>query len=188
MLFKSHSLDFAEDFGLMAADRSNVHLYENGPQRCSKKLQLSPVVRVNALWLEKDLRVRCTVADTMEKKRIGLQWHRTPLIDGEGMYFPYEPFSEVTFHQGTVNYPLDLLFLCEDQIIQTEENTKVGGSDRWTCAECDGVVEVIGGWCSENGVEVGDRVFISAVSEQDLVDLEREKANDLLLAWAESLD
>lgn len=187
MLVKSHCLDYSEDFGLLSQDKQLIHFYEAGTKKNSKKLQLSPVIRANVLWVEKLLKVKCEVADTLEKKKQGLQ-DKEKLNENGGLYFPYEPFTQVSFHQGSVKYPLDLLFICEDKIIQTKENTRVGGKDRWACEECDGVVEVLGGWCERNEVEVGDRIFISAVSKQDLYELEREKASDLLMALAESIE
>lgn len=176
MLVKSHCLDYAEDFGLLVDGQ--VHLYDSGPvSKTSKDLQLSPVVRLNALWMDRDLKVKCEIADTIDKKVLGLQGH-TKLKNNCGMYFPYEPFSKVSFHQGMVPFSLDLIFICESQIIQTEKRTIVGSSDKWVCEECDGVIEVVGGWCDKNEIEVGDRVCLAAVSEQDLVELENQKAED----------
>jgi uncharacterized membrane protein (UPF0127 family) len=176
-LYKSHCLDYSEDFGLLLSESDAIHFYENGIQKTSERLQLSPVIRVNALWVEKDLKIKCEIADTLEKKKFGLQGHKC-LEQDSGMYFPYEPFSQVAFHQGTVPFSLDLVFLCENQVLQTKENTEVGGTDKWACAECDGVIEVVGGWCKTNSVEVGDRVCLSAVSEQDIEELERQKQDD----------
>lgn len=177
MLYKSHCLDYSEDFGLFSFENKTIHLYESGVKKYSEKLMLSPVNRVNALWVEKALKVKCELADTLEKKRLGLQAHKE-LEPDAGMYFPYEPFSKVAFHQGSVPFSLDLIFLCENQIVQTEEFTKVGGADRWECAECDGVIEVAGGWCQANAVEIGDRICLAAVSEQDLEELEKQQEDD----------
>lgn len=183
MLLKSHSLNYAEEFGLLTPDGQFVHLYESGPIPNVKKNHFSHVIRVNALWVERDVKIRCSLADTPEKKKIGLQKHSN-LDDDSGMYFPYEPFTEVTFHQGSVPFSLDLIFLCDGQIIQLEENTRVGHDDRWSCDECDGVVEVNGGWCAKNDVIVGERVLLSAVSKRDLKELEEEKESDLSLVSA----
>lgn len=184
VLCKSHSLNHSEDFGLLSEDGQTVHLYEAGQVPNTKRYKLSPVVRVNALWIERDLKIRCEIADTLEKKRVGLQKH-SQLDDNSGLYFPYEPFTEVTFHQGSVPFSLDLIFLCDGQVIQLEQNTRVGHDDRWHCPECEGVIEVNGGWCADNNVNVGDRLLLSAVSRIDLQELEEEKASNLLLVMSE---
>jgi len=183
MLLKSHSLNYSEDFGLLAPDGQTVTLYEAGSVPNIKKNHFSHVARVNALWVERDVKIRCALADTPEKKKIGLQRHKA-LDEDCGLYFPYEPFTDVTFHQGSVPFSLDLIFLCDGQIIQLEENTRVGHDDRWSCEECDGVIEVSGGWCLNNDVAIGERVLLSAVSKRDLKELEEEKEADISLVAA----
>jgi uncharacterized membrane protein (UPF0127 family) len=98
------------------------------------------------------------------------------LEEDEGMYFPYLPNSNVMFHQGTVRFPLDLIFLKDDCVLRIESNTKVGSNDQWYCNECCGVIEVSGGFCTDNDIEIGDRIAMCAVSEQDLKDTEEENA------------
>ena len=186
MLLKSHSTKYPEDFGLRRG--SEIYLYYQctygddkgdfrGPVNASV-VPTSPVVRVNALWIDKDLKVKCHVADTEPKKRQGLQSFKK-LSAYEGMYFPYSPFGEhVVFHQGSVPFGLDLIFLRNDEIADIEAETLVGSTDRWACKDCSGVIEVRSGFCFENDVNVGDRLALFAVSQRDLKTLEREKISE----------
>lgn len=179
-LKKSHSNKYAEDFGL--AYQETVSFYDAGVVKNSKKLALSPVVRVNALWMDKDIKVRCEIADTLDKKVCGLQKH-SYLDEGAGMYFPYPETQRVSFHQGAVPFSLDLLFLCEGTLIQVEESTKVGSKDSWSCSSADGVIEVTGGFCKEKGVVIGDRILLCAVSERDLKELDMQNYYDGLTGY-----
>ena len=183
MLVKSHSRKYLEDFGLKKGQK--VYLYyqctygddfgENkGPVHASL-IPTSSVIRVNAMWVDNDIKVRCHVADTEYRKQQGLQGF-AGLEEGEGMYFPYSPYGEeVTFHQGSVSFGLDLIYLKEDTVVGIEANTKVGSSDRWTCSDCSGVIEVSAGFCKDHKVKLGDRVALFAVSKQDLALLEQDK-------------
>lgn len=183
MLVKAHSTKYPEDFGLRRG--KDIYLYyqciygddsgnSKGPVKASS-VPTSPVLRINAMWLDRDLKVRCHIADTEPKKREGLQGFEK-LESHEGMYFPYSPFGEnVTFHQGSVPFGLDLIFLRNDEIARIEADTKVGSTERWACQACSGVIEVNAGFCFENDVNVGDRIALFAVSKRDLKTLEREK-------------
>lgn len=179
-LKKSHSNKYAEDFGL--AYMETVSLYEAGVVRNSKKLALSPVVRVNALWMDKNIKVRCEIADTLDKKMCGLQKH-SYLEENTGMYFPYPTVQKVSFHQGTVPFSLDLLFLCEGTLIQTEEHTKIGSQNSWSCSGADGVIEVTGGFCEDKGVVLGDRILLCAVSERDLKEVDMQSYRDTISGY-----
>jgi len=179
-LYKAHSTDdYFDDFGLIVSD-TQIHFMENGVTRVSRKLKLSPVLKMGALWMDKDIRLICGVADTLEKKRIGLQ-HTPSLEDNEGLYFPYPGKANVTFHQGSVPYSLDIMFIADDSVIQMETHTVVGSSNKWQCNGCDGVIEVNSGFCESKNVEVGDRIAFFATSEQDIVEYTKEAYEDSLL-------
>ena len=192
MLVKANSAKYVEDFGLRSEDQ--VYLYyqctygddwgENVGPVAASKLSLSPVIRVNALWVNKNLKVTCHVADTLDKKATGLQEFEK-LDTNEGMYFPYSPYGEfVTFHQANVPFGLDLIFLRDDRVIQIEADTKVGSKERWTCDGCSGVIEVNAGFCFENDVNVGDKIALFAVSELD----ERKLAKEYLALEKEEFE
>lgn len=173
---------YAEDFGL--TDGKSLYLYDCSIEAALegvrfspiplKRVATSPVIRVSALWVEKDIKVSCKIADTQEKKIKGLQG--TDSLDlGQGLFFPYVPYSEVFIHQGSVAYPLDLIFIKDDKVCQIQENTRVGSKDIWKCSSCTGLIEVNGGFCEKFNVKVGDRVALFSVCENDLIEVEEEK-------------
>jgi uncharacterized membrane protein (UPF0127 family) len=179
MLYKTHSEKYLEDFGLLV-DRDHINLFENGLVMVSKKLLLSPVLRVVALWVNKDLRICCEIASTEEEKKVGLQKHSS-LENDSGLFFPYAGYTDVTFHQGGVKFPLDIIFLRDDEIIGIEADTKVGSKDRWSCPACTAVIETNAGFCFDNGVNVGDRIALSAVSEYDVDAVKEENLKGAFL-------
>lgn len=205
-LLRTRSLKFLEDFGLelnedtVPRDKLNyfikkrglkpeiptMYFYDNDTLKEVASLDTSPVIRVNALWVSRDLKLRCGVADTIERKRQGLQGKR--IEANEGLFFPYAGPTDVTFHQGSVDYPLDIMFLRGNRIVEIEADTKVGGKERWACKECDCVIETNGGFCHENNVSLDDKLAYFAVSKQDEIDLQQEKELSMsLLALAAEL-
>lgn len=142
------------------------------------------IVKINALWVTKDLKVTCKVANTWDSKVQGLQGTKR-LDKNEGMFFPYEPRSDVSFHQGSVGFPLDIIFLRNDEIVKIQAYTKVGSNEHWSCKDCDGVLEVNGGFCDANDVEVGDSIALFASSQADLDEFQ---ANQLKMAKEASLN
>jgi uncharacterized membrane protein (UPF0127 family) len=179
MLYKTHNQSFLEDFGMLNPDNDKVFLYEaeTSLNLSSKKSAFSPVIKVKALWLDRNLKVSCNVADTEEKRIAGLQPYSS-LPMNHGMYFPYLPYTDVSFHQGKVAYPLDIIFMRDEYIVKIVQNTKVGSTDPWSCEGCSGVIEVNGGFCNSCGVSVGDRIALCAVSERDVKEVQREKIDD----------
>ena len=103
---RSYTNKYLEDYGLLLSDNT-VYLFENGITPVSKCSPISPVIRVNAFWVKKDIKVKCSLADTPTKKRVGLQNH-TNLEDRCGMYFPYVKYTDVAFHQGSVPFAIDV--------------------------------------------------------------------------------
>ena len=174
MLVKSQSRTYSEDYGLLVkGERPHVHMFENGIVRLDAH-KFQPVVQVNARWMDKHVKVACSVADTEVKKRQGLQGCSI-LGQKEGMYFPYPGYSDVTFHQGEVPFSLDLIFIRDGIIIQRERDTKVGSNERWSCEGCDGVIEVNGGFCEEYEVDDGDRLVLFAFSQPDIAAYEADR-------------
>jgi uncharacterized membrane protein (UPF0127 family) len=175
-LVKAHATEFSEEFGFFA--NGNVRFMDGTVIQASSRLHLSPVLKVLAHWMDKTAKVSCAVADTPLKKVVGLQSYQT-LAPKEGLYFPYEDYMDVTFHQGSVPFGLDVIFLRDFHVAQLERNTIVGSTDRWRCERCDGVIEVNANFCEKHGIDEGDQVLISAVSEQDIKELEYQRVADL---------
>lgn len=173
MLFKSHNDTYLEDYGLLRDNK--VFLLEANKRVSYRPNNFSKVIRLKAIWMDRDVRISCDIADTNEKKKAGLQGYKK-LGRNNGLYFPYEPYTDVSFHQGSVAFPLDIIFFEDEYVVDIVENTKVGSSESWSCECCSSVIEVNGGFVKANSIEIGDRVLFCAVSERDLEEIKVEDA------------
>jgi len=180
MLIKAHIREYHDSFGWLHEDvgvtRGNhVSFLTWGNRELDAELEqsLSPVQHIHWLWLYKDAHVKCDIAATKQAQVTGLQSYMG-LRTNEGLYFPYPGGADVKFHQGSVKFPLDIIFLRDDEVVHYVENTRVGSRDVWSCDDCDGVIEVNAGFIDDHGVDFGDELAFFANSEKDLEDFERE--------------
>jgi len=101
------------------------------------------------------------VAETPSQKIAGLEAF-DKLGDGDGMLFPFEPEQHVTFHMGSVRFPIDILFLVQGpsqlKIAKIVHAALPGTRDHWAADQTVAVLEINGGLCKRLGVKVGDPV------------------------------
>lgn len=175
VLVKLNTRSYVDDFGLLInGPEPYIHMYESGRVHVTPQMKPLPVVKVKARWADKDVRLSCEVADTDTKKIRGLQMH-TALGLNQGLFFPYAGPTDVIFHQGTVPFPLDILFVRDGSIIKIEHNTRVGGSDRWSCKGCDSVIEVSAGFCADKDINVEDLLIFFAYTDNDIKAYEADR-------------
>lgn len=109
--------------------------------------------------------VSLEVARTPEEQAIGLMF-REALADDRGMLFLVDPPRPVTLWMKNVEFPLDMLFLAEGEIVAIEANippcTKETSCPTYGPKELlvDTVIEVRGGLAEDLGVQVGDVVDV----------------------------
>src|SRR5277367_2188300 len=98
----------------------------------------------------------CIVNETADQYLTGLQKTRG-LTDKQGMFFPYEN-KMVTFHMGTVSFPIDIIFIRDGAIAKIIGNVQPGARGLWSLENCMGVLETRGGWCADHGANIGTKV------------------------------
>jgi uncharacterized membrane protein (UPF0127 family) len=180
--YQGSNVELLEDYGLLVKNNkkkgNRVMLHESGRLLFENPRNIfAKVVKATAMWVDSDVKISCSIADTDEKKVAGLQDHPA-LGENEGLLFLYEPYMDVVFHQGTVPYSLDIIFTKDGSVIDIVSDTKVGSTEKWGCGECSAVLEVRGGFCKENNIKVGDRLFFNMDTDQNLSDYELEKELD----------
>jgi uncharacterized membrane protein (UPF0127 family) len=99
------------------------------------------------------------IANTPMEKAVGLEKH-SGLEPNQGMYFPFESPDSVTFHMGAVRFPIDIIFLLEDEVSNLQVGkiihaAKPGAIDYWSFRNTSAVLELPGGSCQEHGIDVG---------------------------------
>lgn len=100
----------------------------------------------------------CDVADSLQKKIIGLQSY-TGLERNAGLIFPYTQPESVMYHMGTVSFPIDIIFVGEDdKIKKVYKNIKPGTLGTFGCAKVKNVLEIYGGLSERLGINIGNKV------------------------------
>jgi uncharacterized membrane protein (UPF0127 family) len=105
-------------------------------------------------------KLQCEIAADDQSQTIGLQKYAS-LPKGYGMLFPYDPPRDrVTFHMGSVPFDIDIIFVGSNgRVSKIVENAEPGTRDRWGMSHISAVIEANGGFCRENGIEVGCEVI-----------------------------
>lgn len=99
------------------------------------------------------------VAASNEDKVRGLEVFST-LAERCGMLFPFAAKDHVTFHMGSVTFPIDVVFLTSTaiglRVAKIIHNAQPGDSSFWSCNDTSYVLEIPGGSCKNYNINVGD--------------------------------
>jgi len=95
-------------------------------------------------------------AITAEEQRDGLMYADEPIIT----IFPYKKAEVRKFWMDNVKFPLDMIFCYNSKILdivsaKPYDKTLVGSKK-----PCDTVIEVMGGFCAYNNIQIGDDIRI----------------------------
>lgn len=100
--------------------------------------------------------VEVVVADDMDEWTRGLQGYES-LEDGEGMLFDFGSAASRTFVMRDVSFPIDVVFIAEDETVSAIEPLDPGDARLVTSPSPSAyVIELPQGWADENGIGVGD--------------------------------
>lgn len=106
---------------------------------------------------------------------VGLQRHAS-LGEGEGLLFQFPTSRVVTFHQGSVPFPIDVVFVDQGHVAHVACG-RPGDRARWT-HRASSVVEVPGGFCARHAVVEGAPVSVFDEANPDLHWQDRDTAFD----------
>jgi len=103
------------------------------------------------------------IAESNEQKSAGLEVFSS-LDKHEGMLFPFEASQHVTFHMWSVKFPIDIIFLMESpfgfEATKIIHNIQPGNGSKWACNNTIAVVELPGGTCKKEKIQLGTVVEI----------------------------
>ena len=122
----------------------------------------SPDPRYDRLITIDGTKVKTEIADTQEKMTKGLSG-RPELLDGYGMLFVYQTPQVVTFWMPDMYFPIDMIFLKNNQVVYIETDVPNPPLDtpkqelkRYTPPEpVDMVLEVPSGFSQKHQIQVG---------------------------------
>lgn len=101
------------------------------------------------------------VAESDDERFRGLSG-RESLCDNCGMLFNFETKERQNFVMRDMKFPLDIIFIDDDQIINIASNLAPEGHNPKniysSISDANQVLEVNGGYCSKLGIGVGDNI------------------------------
>jgi hypothetical protein len=107
----------------------------------------------------------CDIASNIEDKIAGLQPY-PKLKYGSGLLFPYETPQDVMYHMGTVDFPIDIIFIdSKNKIKKICKNIAPGTLGSFGAANISCVLEVLGDTSDKLGINIGDEIKISSIDE-----------------------
>jgi uncharacterized membrane protein (UPF0127 family) len=111
----------------------------------------------NVIYFKNGAKFTVDVAETVMQKAAGLEVKES-INESEGMFFPFDPPENVTFHMGKVKFPIDIMFLVNDgnkmKVGKVVHNIEPGSDERWSFQKASAVLEVAGGMCATADIEV----------------------------------
>jgi uncharacterized membrane protein (UPF0127 family) len=109
----------------------------------------------------------CDIAETLNEKIAGLQPYQE-LKYGSGLIFPYKSPQDVTYHMGTVSFPIDIIFVdSKNKIKKISSNVLPGTLGVFGASDISLVLEISGGASEMLGLEIGDKVASSKMTEEE---------------------
>jgi hypothetical protein len=104
------------------------------------------------------------VVETMADQARGLSGRKS-LGGDEGMLFVYSQKNRPTFWMKDMLFPIDIIWIADDKIVDIGENLPVPDGDNVATAqpkdEINYVLEVNAGFVQKNSIKIGDRVELT---------------------------
>jgi hypothetical protein len=138
--------------GLVASvDPIDMHLHMIAKNEYNSKLK-------KKVKFDNDIVYTVDVAETPAQKAAGLEVFKE-LPRGRGLLFTFDKPDHVTFHMGRVQFPIDILFFMKDdlgfKVAKIIHNAIPGTMDLWSNANTACVLELPGGTCTQDKIELG---------------------------------
>lgn len=102
----------------------------------------------------------CGLAKTFQEKTSGLQVYDT-LDENAGLLFEYTKPEDVIYHMGTVKFPIDIIFVDDNnKIKKIYKNIQPGTLGTFGCSKTKYVLEICGGLSDRLEVVTGNDVSV----------------------------
>jgi len=112
----------------------------------------------------KMVNLKVEIADSNEERALGLS-HRKYLGDYEGMYFVFDQNTGTSFWMKDMLIPLDIIFVDETGFIvdikEAQQPCSSACPSVFSSTTYRYVLEVNSGFCSTNGVKIGNGVLVN---------------------------
>ena len=119
----------------------------------------------------------CDIAEDISDKIAGLQPYKS-LKYGSGLIFPYNKPQDVTYHMGSVSFPIDIIFVNSlGKIKKIASNIAPGTLGVFGSSDISLVLEISGGASNQLGLNIGDKVLRNVVSSDSLDNFNKSYGN-----------
>ena len=136
-----------------------------GSYKCIYKPNRKRITKINSFGSK--YYFKTNLADSYTKKIAGLQSINN-LEENECMLFEYKRAQNLSFHMGSVKYPIDIIFLKDNKIKKISHNVPPGDCGIYACVDSDSVIEVNGGLCKKLSIKEGGSVsYFDSVNKED---------------------
>ena len=104
-----------------------------------------------------EINVDCEIPTTPEEKSQGLMY-RDELGENNGMFYDY---VDNGFWMDNVEIPLEMIFINDNEISEIKEGRPFDRTNISPVLPADSNLEVNQGFCNNNNIQVGDKVYRS---------------------------
>lgn len=122
------------------------------------------------------------VAATPMQKATGLEVFDS-LDIADGLLFPFDEEGSATFHMGSVQFPIDIVFLMESphglEVGKIVSNIQPGVPDWWSYPKTSAVLELAGNACKKLNIKVGSLCSVSKRIEAQMEPSEEDLLRDV---------
>jgi hypothetical protein len=102
--------------------------------------------------------ISCEIAKSYQDQTIGLQKYNS-LKHDKGMIFTYSSPQSLSFHMGSVSFPIDIIFVdLNDKIVKICHNCRPNSREIYSCNNAVKVVETVGNFCIFHNINEGDKI------------------------------
>jgi uncharacterized membrane protein (UPF0127 family) len=102
----------------------------------------------------------CNIANSLNDKMAGLQVYEK-LEKNQGLLFPYKKPEDVLYHMGSVSFPIDIIFIGDNnKIKKISKDIQPGTLATFGASNVKYVLEIFGGESDRNSIKPGDTVSL----------------------------
>lgn len=127
-----------------------------------QSININKFIKLSKVFINgKEIKVE--IADDFYEIKQGLS-DRGNLSENQGMLFVFGDKNERVFWMKNMNFPLDVIWIDDDKIVQIDKNCEPGGENPekqyYSKTLVNYVLEVNGGFADKNNIKIGDKVII----------------------------
>jgi len=127
-----------------------------------QSIDINKSIKLSKVFIN-DKEIKVEIADDFYEVKQGLS-NRKKLAEDQGMLFVFPDKNERIFWMKDMNFPLDVIWIDDGNIVQIDKNCEPGGENPekqyYSKTPVNYVLEVNGGYTDKNYIKIGDKAII----------------------------